>query len=100
MTGGGVDIFNEQATPSDLLLIWLQFCQLKGGPAMVTKERIFSRSAHLHVNLKLLSKLKHNFSVELTRRSLLWMGMSIVPTLPEEESAPPSALWGGWKEEA
>lgn len=37
MTGGGVDILDEEATPSDPLLMWRQFCQLEGGPAVVAK---------------------------------------------------------------
>lgn len=97
-----MDILDEEATPSDLLLICCQFCKLHGGPAVVAKERIFSLSARLHMNLKLLSKLKHNFSVELPRtyscthgscqeKSAL-MRMSMIPSLPEEESAPPTEL--------
>lgn len=31
ITGGGVDILDEEATPSDLLLIWCQFCHLRVG---------------------------------------------------------------------
>ena len=67
MTGGGVDILDEEATPSDSLLIWLWFCQFEGGPTVVTKERLFSLSTQLHVNFPLLSKLKQNFPIELPR---------------------------------